>query len=77
MNLNNHKNIIDVKLKDNINKIEIIENKYNEIIEYKDLIKNIKKEIEIINKEKEKKSEEYKNDNKIFRNKKINKYKNN
>ena len=56
-NLKNEINIqnieIDNKLKDNVNKINIIENKYDEIIKYKDLINNIEKEIEKINKEKE------------------------
>ena len=33
--INNQNITIDNKLKDNINKIEIIENKYNEIIKYK------------------------------------------
>ena len=58
--INNQNRIIDNKLKDNINKIEIIK-KYKEIIEYKDLVKKRENEIEIINLEKEEKNEEYKN----------------
>ena len=65
---NDLNNEINSKLKDKVNKIEIIENKYNEIIKYKDLINNIEKQIEKINKEKD---EEYKNniinDIKIFK----------